>query len=127
MFAFKKLATPGRSNHASCRFGGLLIVSVLSLALGACAHNGGDAPAMQWQFNSSEVGRTGPQMYQFGAAADETVERAVLAEPDDVAPQAQHAAPAAPCGHGAEPGWSDNCNVYRGGRDASTGRAYTQL
>ena len=49
-----------RSISAFRRMGALLIVGAMSLLLGACAHNAGNAPGVQWQFNSSDAGSAGP-------------------------------------------------------------------
>jgi hypothetical protein len=106
------------------RIATLLAVGAMALLLGACAHNGGEAPALQWQFNSSDAGspQAGPGMF--------TVESSPLADVTAEGPVAE--APAvsehsATCGKGGNSGWSDNCYVYRGGRDPVTGRAVTQL
>jgi hypothetical protein len=109
------------------RMGALVIVGAMSLLLGACAHNAGNAPSVQWQFNASDSGGTGPAMYAVDSAplADNTVESSPIEAPRAEASEQSAAAPA--CGHGDTSGWSDNCYVYRGGRDPVTGRASTQL
>jgi hypothetical protein len=131
MFASHKirptaLAAP-RAQHGFCRVSGLLIVGGMSLFLGACAHNGGDAPGVQWQFNTSDAGNAGPVMYEVDSApvGDVAVERSAIEAP--AAEGSEHSASAPACGHGGNSGWSDNCYVYRGGRDPVTGRAFTQL
>jgi hypothetical protein len=99
----------------------------MSLLLGACAHNGGDAPGVQWQFNTSDAGSAGPVMYGVDSASvgDVAVERSEIEAP--TAAGSEHSATAPTCGQGDTSGWSDNCYVYRGGRDPVTGRAFTQL
>jgi hypothetical protein len=131
MFASHKirpttLAAP-RAQHGFRRVSCLLIVAGMSLFLGACAHNGGDAPGVQWQFNTSDAGSAGPVMYGVDSApvGDVAVERSAIEAP--VAAGSEHSGSAPACGHGDNSGWSDNCYVYRGGRDPVTGRAYTQL
>jgi len=117
-----------RSKHGFRRVSGMLIVGATSLLLGACAHNGGDAPGVQWQFNTSDAGSAGPVMYgvDSGPVGDVAVERSEIEAPA-AAEGSEHSASAPTCGHGDTSGWSDNCYVYRGGRDPVTGRAYTQL
>lgn len=109
------------------RIGRLLAVGAMSLLLGACAHNGGEAPALQWQFNASDAGApaTGPGMYAVESSqlADVTAESPAA----DVPAVSEHSASSPACGEGGNSGWSDNCYVYRGGRDPVTGRAVTQL
>ena len=60
------------------RIGMFLAVGAMSLLLGACAHNGGEAPALQWQFNASDAGGApaGPGMLAVESSqlADVTVE-----------------------------------------------------
>ena len=115
-----------RNNNAVRRGGTLLIVGAMSLFLGACVHNTGNAPAMQWQFNSSDAGSAGPAMYAVDSEplADVTVQDSAVEAPR--AEASEHSAAAPACGHGGD-GWSSNCYVYRGGRDPITGRASTQL
>lgn len=107
--------------------GPFLIVGAMSLLLGACAHNVGNAPGVQWQFNASDAGSTGPAMYAVDSTplADDTVETSPIEARR--AEAAEHSAAAPACGQGDTSGWSDNCYVYRGGRDPVTGRASTQL
>ena len=99
VFDFRRMATP-------------VIVGAITLMLGACAHNTGNA---------------GPSMYAVESTplADDTVESSPIDPPHSEASEQSAAAPA--CGHGDASGWSDNCYVYRGGRDPVTGRASTQL
>jgi hypothetical protein len=107
-----------------------LAAASLSLLLGACAQNNGAAPAMQWQFNSSEAGDASPQMYAVdtGPAVETPVERASLAPVSKTeAEDSEHSASSSNCGSADPSGWSDSCYVYRGGRDPVTGRAYRQL
>ena len=105
----------------------LLAVGAMALLLGACAHNGGEAPALQWQFNSSDAGSSpaGPGMFAVESSplADVTAESPV----DEAPALSEHTAAPPSCGQGGNSGWSDNCYVYRGGRDPVTGRAVTQL
>ncbi|HEY8246680.1 MAG TPA: hypothetical protein VIG38_05310 [Hyphomicrobium sp.] len=119
------LAAP-RPRHGLSRLAGVLIVGGITLFLGACAHNGGEAPGVQWQFNAADAGSAGPMMYSVDSApaGDTTVERSAIDAP--AAEGSEHNAASA-CGQGDTSGWSDNCYVYRGGRDPVTGRAYTQL
>ena len=123
MFALRKV----QPEFDFRRIGPFLIVGAMSLLLGACAHNSGNAPSVQWQFNASDAGSTGPAMYAVDSAplADSTVESSPIEAPRAEAAEQSAAAPA--CGHGDTSGWSDNCYVYRGGRDPVTGRASTQL
>jgi hypothetical protein len=116
-----------RAKYGFCRLAGVLIVGGMALFLGACAHNGGQAPGVQWQFNTSDAGSAGPMMYAVDSSpvGDAAVERSAIAAP--AAEGSEHNASAPACGHGDTSGWSDNCYVYRGGRDPVTGRAYTQL
>jgi hypothetical protein len=109
------------------RMGPLLTVGAMSLLLGACAHNAGNAPGVQWQFNASDAGSTGPAMYAVDSTplADDTIETSPIEAPR--AEAAEHSAAAPACGQGDTSGWADNCYVYRGGRDPVTGRALTQL
>jgi hypothetical protein len=79
----------------------LLIACSASLLAGACAHNTGDVPELQWQFST----------------AGEL--------PSDALNAAAESPPGSSCGR--DTGWSDRCYVYRGGRDPRTGLAYTQL
>ncbi len=104
-----------------------LTVGAISLLSGACAQNTGYAPGVQWQFNASDAGNAGPAMYAVESTplADDTVESSPIDPPHSEASEQSAAAPA--CGHGDASGWSDNCYVYRGGRDPVTGRASTQL
>jgi hypothetical protein len=123
MFALRKV----QPEFDFRRMGPFLIVAAMSLLLGACAHNSGNAPSVQWQFNASDAGSTGPAMYAVDSVplADNTVESSPIEAPRTEAAEQSAAAPA--CGHGDTSGWSDNCYVYRGGRDPVTGRASTQL
>lgn len=123
MFALRKV----QPEFDFRRMGPFLIVGAMSLLLGACAHNAGNAPSVQWQFNASDAGSTGPAMYAVDSTplADNTVESSPIEAPRADASEQSAAAPA--CGHGDTSGWSDNCYVYRGGRDPVTGRASTQL
>ncbi len=125
MFASQTIQSP-RSLNAVRRTGALLIVGAMSLLLGACAHNAGNAPAMQWQFNSSDAGNAGPAMYAVDSEplADVTVHNSAVEAPR--AEASEHSSASPTCGHGGD-GWSSNCYVYRGGRDPITGRASTQL
>jgi hypothetical protein len=82
-----------------CRFAGLVAAGALSLLLGACAHNAGDAPALEWQ--ATTVDATGAAVPGYGAA---------------------EASSNTGCAAGG-----DGCYVYRGGRDPATGLASTQL
>ena len=115
------------ANYDFRRIGRLLAVGAMTLLLGACAHNGGEAPALQWQFNASDAGApaAGPGMF--------AVESSQLADVPVESPAADASAVSAPastspaCGKDGNSGWSDNCYVYRGGRDPVTGRAVTQL
>lgn len=102
------------------------MVGAISLLLGACAHNAGNAPAVQWQYNSSEAGSAGPSMYRVDSEplADVTVQDSAIEAPR--ADASEHSADTRACGQGGD-GWSSNCYVYRGGRDPITGRASTQL
>ena len=118
-------ARPG-ANYGFSRKDTLLAVAAMSLLLGACAHNGGEAPGLQWQFNSSDAGGSpaGPGMF--------AVESSQLADVTQESPAAdaavsEHKLNSSACGKGDTSGWSDNCYVYRGGRDPVTGRAVTQL
>ena len=116
------------ANYDFRRIGTLLAVGAMSLLLGACAHNGGEAPALQWQFNTSDAGSpaAGPGMFAVESSqlADVTVESPPADAP---AASSEHSASPPACGKGGDSGWSDNCYVYRGGRDPVTGRAVTQL
>lgn len=78
----------------------LFIVSAMSLALGACAHNVADAPALQWQVKTVEASGDGE-----------------LVGASDGASSSWN------CGRDNP----DACYVYRGGRDPKTGLAFTQL
>ncbi len=82
MFASQTIQSP-RSNSAVRRMGALLIVGAMSLLLGACAHNAGNAPAVQWQFNSSDAGSAGPSMYAVDSEplADVTVQDSAVEAP----------------------------------------------
>jgi hypothetical protein len=80
------------------RMGGLAIVATLSVLVSACAHTGAETPTPQWQFNTAE----------------------------SAPPRAADLSASYTCG-GNPSGWSDNCYVYRGGRDPNTGVAYTQM
>ena len=115
------------TNSGFRRIGLVLAVGAMSLLLGACAHNGGEAPALQWQFNASDAGGSpaGPGMFAVESSqlADVTVDSGVA----DAPAGSEHNASPPACGHGGDSGWSDNCYVYRGGRDPVTGRAVTQL
>ena len=119
MSASKPSATPDRP-----RLGTLLAVAAVSLLLGACAHNGGEAPSLQWQFNSSDAGelpaRPGMYAVESSQLADVPMESREPAPPA----AAEHSSA---CGAGDKSGWSDNCYVYRGGRDPVSGRAVTRL
>jgi hypothetical protein len=84
--ASRNLPSRGTAGH--------IVAIAASALLGACAHNPGDMPALQWQAVSAT---------DASAAAYSSTETS----------------PATGCG--------DACYVYRGGRDPSTGRAYTQL
>jgi hypothetical protein len=83
------------------RFVGLIAVCGSALCLGACAHNAAEAPALEWQINSTDG--SGPSQSTFDSAAG--------------------AASSLNCGHDNP----DGCYEYRGGRDPVTGLAYTQL
>jgi hypothetical protein len=115
------------ANYDFRRMGALLTVGAMAFFLGACAHNGGEAPALQWQFNSSDAGNpaSGPAMLAVESSplADVTGESPA----EDASAVSEHGASAPACGTGGDAGWSDNCYVYRGGRDPITGRAVTQL
>ncbi len=115
------------ANYDFRRIATLLAVGAMALLLGACAHNGGEAPALQWQFNSSDAGSppAGPGMFTVESSplADVTAEGPVAEAPA----VSEHSASPPTCGKGGNSGWSDNCYVYRGGRDPVTGRAVTQL
>ncbi len=115
------------ANYDFRRIGTLLAVGAMSLLLGACAHNGGEAPALQWQFNASDAGAppAGPGMFAVESSqlADVTAESSAA----DAPAVTEHNASPPACGKGGNSGWSDNCYVYRGGRDPVTGRAVTQL
>jgi hypothetical protein len=120
-------ASKMNANYDFRRIGTLLAVGAISVLLGACAHNGGEAPALQWQFNSSDASGppAGPGMFAVESSplADVTVESAAV----DAPAASEHSASPPACGKGGNSGWSDNCYVYRGGRDPVTGRAMTQL
>jgi hypothetical protein len=81
------------------RFAALVFAGTASLLLGACAHNVAETPALQWQVNTVEATGSGGA---YGAA---------------------ETSPASGCGASG----GDGCYVYRGGRDPTTGLAYTQL
>jgi hypothetical protein len=124
MFAFQKtpqIVEPKCRPQHGVRRTGLILACGLALLAGGCAHNGGDAPALQWQFGSADSA-PGPTMYSV-----EPVERS----PIDVAPTqsqaAESSAASTACGSSSGAGWSDRCYVYRGGRDPKTGLAYSQL
>lgn len=78
---------------------GFVIAAAASAFLGACAHNPGDMPGLQWQVNTVDAAGAAPPAY--GTAE----------------------APAS-SGYAAN---GEACCVYRGGRDPNTGLAYTQL
>ncbi len=66
------------ANYDFRRIATLLAVGAMALLLGACAHNGGEAPALQWQFNASDAGAppAGPGMFAVESSqlADVTAE-----------------------------------------------------
>jgi hypothetical protein len=115
------------ANYDFRRIATFLAVGAMALLLGACAHNGGEAPALQWQFNASDAGGppAGPGMLAVESSplADVTAKSPVA----DAPAVSEHGASPPTCGKGGNSGWSDNCYVYRGGRDPVTGRAVTQL
>ena len=92
----------GSVGSASRKFAGRRI-AILSIAVaastltGACAHNPGDMPALQWQVNTVDATLAEAPAYSSAYTSSDTG-----------------------CGAGG-------CYVYRGGRDPDTGRAYTQL
>jgi hypothetical protein len=100
-----------RANHVCRRASALLIALGAPLFAGACAHNVADTPALQWRLDAAETDTADAANTAQAAAPDRSAE----------------AAPATACGQPGQPGWSDRCYVYRGGRDPKTGLAYTQL
>ena len=115
------------ANYDFRRIGSLLAVGAMSLLLGACAHNGGEAPALQWQFNASDAGGSPAGAGMFAVESSQLADVTVDGPAADAPAVSEHSASPPACGKSGNSGWSDNCYVYRGGRDPITGRAVTQL
>jgi cell division septation protein DedD len=115
------------ANYDFRRMGTLLAVGAMTLLLGACAHNGGEAPALQWQFNASDAGSPAASPGMFAVESSQLADVTVESPAADAPAASEHSASPPACGKGGNSGWSDNCDVYRGGRDPVTGRAVTQL
>ena len=115
------------ANYDFRRIGSLLAIGAMSLLLGACAHNGGEAPALRWQFNASDAGGSPAGAGMFAVDSSQLADVTVDSPAGDAAAVTEHSASPPTCGKGDNSGWSDNCYVYRGGRDPVTGRAVTQL
>ena len=77
---------------------------------------------MQYGFANSP---DGPYMYAIDPVENSAIEAAPVEE--QAAEASTRSAPASHCGAKDNSGWSDQCYVYRGGRDPKTGLAYTQL
>lgn len=96
---------PAHASSPTRRVAPLLMVCSAAMIVGACAHNPGDIPELQWQLSTVS---DAPSHALLNAAAE---------------PQP----PQSGCPKVEDGGREGGCYVYRGGRDPRTGLAYTQL